>query len=626
MAAGPRKPICSRWRTALPALALAVLVGCATTASIQKGRKAESLQNYDLAVAEYTKVLREHPDNKEALQGLERAKLRASQEHFTAARRLSATGKLEEAMVELQIASELNPANGDIDRELQSTRTQLRMKVAVREDGKTRLESVISNSLAAPLPGHDLPTDVTLPDSLVFREASSRDVFSAIGKFSNLSMVFDPSFRDQAVSIDLRGSSLEEALTSLASSTRNFWKTTGQRTVTIVPDTAAKRREYEEEIVRTFYLSNADLKETLDILRIVVDARRLAAMTATNAITIKDTAERITAAGKIISALDKARPEVIIDVELLEVNRTKLKEYGLQVASPTTSPTGINGQADINKEGLTLKDLSNLTSADVLLTNFPALYYRLLKSDSATRVLANPQLRTTEGVAAQARFGERVPVPVTTFAPIAAGGVQTQPITSFNYENIGVNIDITPRTHHDDAVSLAVRVELSAISGTGFGGLPTFGNRSISTVIRLKDGETNMLAGLIRDEERTSLSGIPGLSDIPVIGPLFAFNHKESQETDIILTLTPRIVRVLNLTEEDLQAFRVGRDSGAPITDIPPLPVPLPVPPGRPPGAEEPLGAPVPPRAPAVPPAGGPAVPVKPPVPPKPPGPPGAKL
>ena len=138
-----------------------------------------------------------------------------------------------------------------------------------------------------------------------------------------------------------------------------------------------------------------------------------------------------------------------------------------------------------------------------------------MKTDSATRVLANPQLRTTEGVAAQARFGERVPVPVTTFAPIAQGGVQTQPITSFNYENIGVNIDITPRTHHDDAVSLAVKIELSSISGTGFGGLPTFGNRSINTTIRLKDGETNMLAGLIRDDERRSLAGIPGLSDIP---------------------------------------------------------------------------------------------------------------
>ena len=155
----------------------------------------------------------------------------------------------------------------------------------------------------------------------------------------------------------------------------------------------------------------------------------------------------------------------------------------------------------------------------MLLTNLPSLYYRLLKNDSATRILANPQLRTSEGIAAQARFGERVPVPVTTFAPIAAGGVQTQPITSFNYEPIGVNIDITPRMHHDDAVTLALKIELSSISGTGFGGLPTFGSRSINTVIRLKDGETNMLAGLIRDEERTSLASIPGLGDIPVHRP-----------------------------------------------------------------------------------------------------------
>ena len=601
-----------------------MLVACASGGgSLRLARNAEAEQQYDVAVAEYTKTLRAHPENRDARQGLERARLRASQDHFTTARRLSAIGKLEEALVELQIASELNPANGDIEHELQATRGQLRTKVAVREDGRTRLESIIADSLQAPLPGHDLPTDVTLPDSLVFRDANSRDVFSTIAKFSNLSIVFDPTFRDQPVSIDLRGVSLEEALTSLTSSTRNFWKTTGSRTVTIVPDTAAKRREYEEEIVRTFYLSNADLKETLDILRIVVDARRLAAMTATNAITIKDTAERITAAGKIITALDKARPEVIIDVELLEVNRTKLKEYGLQIASPaSTGPTGLNGQVTINKDPLTLHDLFNLTQADVLLTNFPALYYRLLKSDSATRVLANPQLRTTEGVAAQARFGERVPVPVTTFAPIAAGGVQTQPITSFNYENIGVNIDITPRTHHDDAVSLTVRVELSSISGTGFGGLPTFGNRAINTVIRLKDGETNMLGGLIRDEERTSLSGIPGLSDIPVIGPMFAYKHKETQETDIILTLTPRIVRVLNLSDTDLQAFRVGRDSGSPITDIPPLPIPLPIQPVRPPGIDDvPNTVPTPPRSPAVPPAGGPAVPVKPPVPPKPPGP-----
>ena len=605
-------------RVTLLLASVVTLTSCASVGSLRVAQGAEGTQNYDLAVAEYTKLLRNNPSNRDALQGLERAKLRASQDHFSRARRLTASGSLEEALVEYQLASELNPGNSDIERELQDTRTQLRAKVAIRDDGKTRLESLIAQSLDAPLPGAALPAGLKLPDSLVFRDAGTRDVYAAIGKFTNLSVAFDPTFRDQPVSIDLRGVSLEEALNTLSTATRNFWRASSTNTITIVPDTAAKRREYEEEIVRTFYLSNADLKETIDILRIVVDLRRLAALTATNAITIKDTPERIIAAGKIIAAIDKARPEVIIDVELLEVNRTHLHEYGLQIASPTSSPTGLSGQADVNKPGLSLRSLTSLTQADVLLTNLPSLYYRLLKNDSATRILANPQLRTSEGIPAQARFGERVPVPVTTFAPIAAGGVQTQPITSFNYEPIGVNIDITPRMHHDDAVTLALKIELSSISGTGFGGLPTFGSRSIDTVIRLKDGETNMLAGLIRDEERTSLASIPGLGDIPVIGRLFGYNRKETQETDIILTLTPRIVRVLNLTEEDLRPFRMGRDGGAPVTDVPQLlPIPLPAP--RPPGGDASIDTSQPLLAPAVPTAPGPAAPVRVPVPPKPP-------
>jgi len=588
----PRRPSLRLASVALIA-ALALAGGCASSRSLAGARSAEARQDYDAAVAEYTRLLKQSPGNTDARLGLERARLRASQDHLSRARRLVASGSLDEALIELQIASELSPANGDIQNELRLVRQQARTQVAVREDGKTRLETLIDQSRIAPLPGSDLPADIALPDTMVFRDASTRDILAAIAQFAGVSIVFDPSFRDSAVSIDLRKVSLDRALTSLGTATRNFWRVTAPGTVTVIPDTQAKRREYEDEVVRTFYLSNADLKETIDILRIVVDARRIAALTATNAITIKDSPERVTAAGRIITAIDKARPEVIINVELLEVDRSHLNAFGLQLASPGAVPTGIAGQAEINRPSLSLRDLSMLTSADVLLTNLPALYYRLLKTDSATRVLANPQLRTTEGVAAQARFGERVPVPVTTFAPIASGGVQTQPITSFNYENIGVNIDITPRTHHDDAVSLAVKIELSSISGTGFGGLPTFGNRSINTVIRLQDGETNMLAGLIRDEERRSLAGIPGLSDLPVVGRLFAYNRKEVQETDIILTLTPRIVRVLDLTAADLAPFRMSRDGIGGGSDLPPaIPSPMPPratpPPGTTPGPPQP--------------------------------------
>ena len=595
-----------------------LMVSCASTNALNLARAAEQQQDYDLAVAEYTKAARARPTDRGVRLALDRAKIRASQDHFSRARRHTATGHTEEALIDYQLAAELNPASGDIQNELRTLRAQMRTQIALDRGGKTTLEALIKDSLAAPLPGADVPADVTLPDSLIFREASARDVFTAIGKFANLSVSFDPAFRDTAVSIDLRKAPLAEALNSVGTVTRNFWRVTAPRTIAVIPDTAAKRREYEEEIVRTFFLSNADLKETVDVLRIVVDARRLAPVAASNAITIKDTPERVAAAGRIIQAIDKARPEVVIDVELLEVDRTRLRDYGLQIASPAEAPTGIDGQAAIGGDSLTLRDLKNLTTSDVLLTNLPGLFYRLLKSDSNTRTLANPQLRASEGISAQARFGERVPVPVTTFAPIAAGGVQTQPITSFNYENIGVNIDITPRTHHDDDVSLAVKIEVSSISGSGFGGLPTFGNRSITTVIRLRDGETNMLAGLIRDEERKSLSGVPGLSDIPILGRLFAFNRTQTQETDIILTLTPHIVRVLDLTESDVRAFRVGRDTGTSVIDAPVLPA------NRPPGGDasatpssptEPLSVPT---LRPVPPAPGTATPVKPPT--RPPG------
>lgn len=437
-------------------------------------------------------------DYSDARLALERSRLRASQLHFNRGRRLASAGKLEEAVVELQIAAELNPADAEVDKQLRVARNQLRAKVSVEREGKTDLETLIDRTRDVPPPGLDLPKGLAMPSSLVFREAGSRDVFTALARFAGVNLLFDPAFRDVPVSIDLRNSTFEDAVNALAGTTHNFYRVTAPRALTIIPDTPAKRREYEEEIVRTFYLSNVDLKETMDLLRMVIDLRRIAPITGTNAVSVRDTPERVQAAGRIIAAIDKARPEVVIDVELLEVNRTHLLDYGLKVASPgTTGNAGIAGTIDVNASGMTLLDLRNLTQSGVFLSGLPALYYRLMKSDTSTRILANPQLRTLDGTAAQARFGDRVPVPTTTFSPIATGGVAQQPITSYNYENIGVNIDLTPRTHHDDDVSLQLKVEVSSISGTGYGGLPTFGNRSVSTVIRLKDGETSILGGLI---------------------------------------------------------------------------------------------------------------------------------
>jgi general secretion pathway protein D len=585
MSSRPR-PAPDRGRRRLAALlALTLLAaGCAASGALHRGREAENRQEYDFAVVEYARALQMKPDDPDIRLALDRAKLRASQDHFNRGRRFAATGKLDQALVEFEAAAELNPTNGDVDQELKTTRNKLRAKIAVAREDKTELQTIIERARDLPPPGLDLPQDVKMPATLTFRDASSRDVFTAIARLANISVIFDPVFRDAPVTVDLRNATLEDALGTVAGATRTFFRVSAPKTIVVIPDTPAKRREYEEEIVRTFYLSNADLKETMDLLRMVLDARRISPTTATNALTIKDTPERIAAAARVLSAIDKARPEVIIDVELLEVNRTKLKEYGLQIASPN-SP-GINGSVGVATDPngtVSLDTLRNLTQSDIIFAGLPSLYYRLLKSDTNTRTLANPQLRTTDGTAAQARFGDQVPVPVTIFAPIATGGTAQQPITSFNYQNIGVNIDITPRTHHDDDVSLNLKISVTNISGTGFGGLPMFGNREINTIIRLRDGETNMLAGLIRDSERQALAGIPGLSDIPLIGHMFAHTEKSSEQTDIILTLTPHIIRILDLTEADLRPFRVGRDGVGPLAELPaPLEPPRPPEPPKP--------------------------------------------
>ncbi len=572
------------WRAVLlVALCCALAAGgCATTSPMHKGREAEKAQDYDRAVAQYTQALKQNPDNADARLALERTKLRASEFHFNRGRRQLAAGKLEEAVVDLQIATDMNPTNSAADRELKQAKSQLRTKISVSREGKTELESLVERARDVPPPGLDLPKGLKLPASLVFREASSRDVYTALARFADVNLLFDPAFRDVPLTIDLRNTTFDAALNALSDTTHNFFRVTAPRAITIIPDTPAKRREYEEEIVRTFYLSNADVKETIDMLRMVVDMRRLAPITATNAVSIRDTPERIQAAGRLIAAIDKARPEVVVDVELLEVNRSRMLDYGLQFASPgTNSPAGISGVADANRTGMTLLDLRTLTAAGVYVSGLPALYYRLMRGDTNTRVLANPQLRTLDGVVAQARFGDRVPVPTTVFSPIATGGVAQQPVTSYNYENIGVNIDLTPRTHHDDNVTLQLKVEVSSISGKGFGDLPTFGNRSVTTVIRLKDGETSVMAGLIRDDERTTLEGVAGVSQLPVIGRLFGRTKRERQETDIIVTLTPHIVRVLDLSDEDLRAFRIGREGGnsfdLPAPEMPPRDLPKPI-------------------------------------------------
>lgn len=567
-------------RQFLTGVLAALLSGCATS-SLERAKNADELHQYDVAVAEYTKALREHPNSQTAVTGLQTAKLRASDAHFVEGQRLSSMGRWDAAILELQIATDLNPTNGEAARALRDARTAQREKLTQEAEGSpTALEQVLATQSTLTAPGYSLP-DVPFGENLQTGvNATAREVYLTIAKAANLSLTFDATFQDRPAPVSVLANTMKvkQVLDQVARATNTFYQVTGPNAIIVVPNTPAKQIEYQQEVVQTFYVQNADPAKLTDFLRTVADARFEGAATGANvglnAISVRDTPDRLAMIGRLISAIDKAPPEVVVDVEILEVDRNKLQEYGLQVASNTSSgqAAGPNGTVSVQTDPSTVAALQALGPANVIVSSIPALYYRLLKTDQNTRTLANPHVRMSDGVQGIAEFGTSVPVPTTTFAPVQQGGLAEQAVTSFAYQNIGVSIKMTPRTHANDDVTLALDVVLNNIAGTGFQGLPTFGNRHVSTTIRLKDGETNILAGLIRKDEDVERDGLPGLTSVPLLRDVFSKTHTDSEETDVVVMLTPHILRGLTVTADDLRPLMVPREGAGLGLPLPPTP------------------------------------------------------
>ena len=565
-------------RRLLLVAALVPALACATSSAFRDGQKAERVQDWDRAVLEYSRALQKDPNNAQYVSALGRARLRASTEHANMGRRLAGRGLYKDALDEYRLALDLNPQAVHIQQEMEDleARREASRQAASIEDVKARARE-------SSLPGLDLGPEAEEPLGLVFRGASLREAFQALARVVDVNVVFDPAFQDRTVTLDLKDVPFEQALSALNSAGHTFHRVTDSRILTVIPDTQAKRREYEQQVIKTLFLSNADLKETIDLLRVVLGARRVAPLPGVNALTMNDTPDKIAAAERIVRILDKRRAEVVVEVEILEVNRTRLKEYGIYLTSGLDAQ-GIEGIAAgifPNPDETFTGNDNPYDPSNLIVTGLPGAVVRLLQTDSSTRILANPQLRISDGQTAQASFGDQVPVPVTIFASIATGGIAQQPITSFEYKNVGVNIDITPRVHHNGEVTLELKLDISAVGPAGFQGLPTFNNRQVTSTIRLADGETNLLAGLILDNERHGLTGIPGIADIPFIGRLFARNKEEASQTDIVMTLTPHVLRRPQITEEDLRSFLVGGDASPLLFDVPPRPASTAGPPAR---------------------------------------------
>lgn len=542
-------------RALLPLLFLLSLLstGCVhKNDAFNLGEEALKNKNWDVAVAEYQLALAGNPNDPEIRLKFSMSKVFAARQHYETATRLLQNKKIQETVAELVVATNLDPDNSSASDLLAKVQYDIEHPPAPAAPPQERPLSELPTVAMQPefQPRSDVPIE------LKFRDTSLREILQTLGKVADINILFDKEFADAPVSFDFTNTTFLQAIDTVLTSTHNFYKVIGKNTIMIAPDNPQNRMEYEETVSRTFYLSNAEVEEIARVLRNVLGIQMIATDVRLNAVTIKDHITKVLAAEKIVSQLDKPKGEVVVDVEILAVNRTRLQSYGLQIHSAGSE--GIETNLTTLPQTLSLDQTPFLTRSNFFITNFPQMTFRLLKQDSDTKLLASLPLRSVVGETGRVRFGSQVPVPQTTFAPIATGGVNQQPITSFIYRDVGINIDITPRVHLDGDVTLEVIIESSSISGTGFANLPTFSTSRVEKTIRLKSGETSIIAGLIRDEERRSMRGLPGVAKIPFVGKMFAANDTTIEQTDIVLSLSPHIIRGLQLTPDDQKMLWLG--------------------------------------------------------------------
>jgi general secretion pathway protein D len=617
------------------ALVAALAAGCGASRAYTRGERAANAQQWDEAVEHYRQALQNSPDRPEYKIALERAMQAAAAQHMQQGRVFETEGRLDEALREYRKASEFDPSNrsiatraAELDRELRTRLEASRPKPAIEQMReqvrRTAQEPTLNPTSRDPL-------------NLRFANASLRDVLNFIGTATGINVTYDRDFQDRSVTVQLEGVTLEQALQQVMLSNQIFFKVLNERTIIVATDNTAKRQQYEEQVIKTFFVSHADASELAQLINTVILAPqmaiqpRIAANKTANTITVRASAPVAGIIEQVIKINDKPRAEIVIDVQILEVSRERAKRFGLNLTdyalggifspeqspggSSTTTGTGGTPTAAPSTSGTAPTNVgsppvfnANTISTGVSAADFylavPAAIVRFLETDAQTKTVAKPQLRGQEGMKVTLNLGEEVPVPSTTFTPIAAGGASANPLTSFTYRPIGVIVEMTPRVTYEGDIVLDLTVENSArgqdstIAGQT---LPAFASRKVTTRLRLRDGESNLLAGLLREDERRSLRGFPGILRVPLLQQLFADNDTNIRQTDIVMLLTPRIVRSHQLTAADLSPIYIGTQSNMAVGGPPPVfggggePAAAPAPAAPPARGSGPPGAPVPP-------------------------------
>ncbi len=577
----------------LPALVAVVFLTSACGGAARQAARSAEAGDWDTAVEYYQRALQDDPDRPEYRIALERAMLSASQAHLAAGRAFEAQQELSVALREYLAAAEYDPSNTQVSAHAALLERTIRDQIeAARPPAPIEaLRAQARLETAPPL----LDPASRDPLTFDFRQTSLQDLLDFIGDATSINVTYDEQFQDRQVTLRIDGMTLEATLDHILMTNQLFYKVLNARTIIIVPENLQKRAQYDEQVIQTFYVSHADVQELSQLLSQIVRVPQMAVQpsvipnTVSNTITVRATTAVSAIIEQVISANDKPPAEIVIDVEILEVNRERARRYGLNltdyslgsVFSPEVAPSneaitpsGISSSPPFNVNTVS----RGVSTADFYL-GVPAAVVRFLETDSQTKLVAKPQLRGQEGQTMTLNLGDDIPVPATAFTPIAAGGVAVNPLTSFNYRPVGVIIEMTPRVTYENEVILELVVENSTlganidVAGTS---LPTFGSRRVVTRLRLRDGESNLLAGLLREEDRQELRGFPGTLGVPLLRSLFGDTDTAVRQTDIIMLLTPRIIRTHELTQRDVSPIHIGTQTNFALTGPPALIAPRP--------------------------------------------------
>jgi len=596
---------------------------------LEEGKKAETIRDYDRALDFYEKAFTLEPSNVSCDIAVRRARFQAGQLHVDLGKKLLEQGRLQEALTEYIKAYAIDPSSAMAQQGIRRTNEMIEREKKKKEGGEgpsaeskaltptQEARKEMEQRISAVLPVPELKPISPQITSLKMNNQPVRVLFETVGKLAGINVVFDPDYQAQTknFNIDLTNTTLEEALDNIGVLTKSFWKPLSANTIFVTNDNPTKRRDYEDNVVRVFYLTNVvkpqDLQEILTAVRTISDIRRIFPMQAQNAILVRGTTDQVALAEKLINDIDKPRGEVLVDVVLMEANRAKTRNIaagilaggnsGLSIpitfaprsslgGSTSTGGSGTGGDAGgggttTPTSSIPLISVPKLNLNDWQVT-MPNATLQALMTDSDTKVLQNPQVRGVDGEKSSLRIGDRYPYATGSFQPgVGAVGVSPLVSTQFQFADVGVNIDLTPRVHGQNEVTLHAEMEISKITGqVNLGGLsqPIIGQRKLTVDIRVQDGEATMVGGLMQTQDTRTISGTAGMASIPIIGHLFKSEEVDKTTGELVIALVPHIVRSPDITSLNTRGVAAGSDQQVKLNFAPRKPEPAAAPETKP--------------------------------------------